>query len=517
MIKKIFLIIILIIISTQGIFAITANSSSYSVNMFGTSLATSNISSTNYTAISLSEVKGTTRDAESSIHTANIGFFENTSYYKTVSIISYSISPTSAVAGSNINLYISALNAQNVWAKIIYPNSQEETVSLTNNDITTYSSPSTAGTYTVIFYANSSVGSIASVVDSFVLTEQSVTPPSPGGGNGGSVSEEEEECTYDWDCTDWSICINGTQTRECTNLGTCNGTEGKPEEQKSCKIPLFDIKIKDIEVTKEKTLKFNIDLFEKADYGRIEVKTKCMVIKEGEEIFSQIETLNVEGRLIYGKEIKELTLEDGNYILRVEIVYGEQQKAFAEQGFEVKKEKTFFEKYKIWILSAILLVLIILFIIFWKKYRKENKCKKILKILLIGILIGTLTLIGTRTTGFATNNIQNNPTPTSLIILIILIFGMFLFSFRKKISEVIESKTKKYSKNSIKGLKKKKVYNEEGEYIGKVENIYFRKNTIDSLKIKLNKKQKTKAKGIIIKYKKIKSVGEIIILPSINL
>jgi hypothetical protein len=50
--------------------------------------------------------------------------------------------------------------------------------------------------------------------------------PSSGGGGGG--------CTEKWDCTDWSSCVNGTQTRTCTDANKCKTTKNKPNETQSC-------------------------------------------------------------------------------------------------------------------------------------------------------------------------------------------------------------------------------------------------------------------------------------------
>src|SRR3989338_10261979 len=58
--------------------------------------------------------------------------------------------------------------------------------------------------------------------------------------------------------------------------------------------------------------------------------------KEGYEIFSQIETKATQSNLSYQKEIEEIKLVDGEYILRVDILYGNLQRAFAEQSFKVK-------------------------------------------------------------------------------------------------------------------------------------------------------------------------------------
>ena len=44
-------------------------------------------------------------------------------------------------------------------------------------------------------------------------------------------------CVENWSCTEWSECINGTQTRTCTDLNNCGTTINKPPEVQSCKVP----------------------------------------------------------------------------------------------------------------------------------------------------------------------------------------------------------------------------------------------------------------------------------------
>ena len=117
----------------QLVSAITVNSSSYSVGKFSTGLVTSNSSSSNYESLLLSESGGTTRNGQSDSYTTNVGFFDNTPYYRAVSITSYSIYPKSSVQGSIIRLMVSALNSDRVWAVLTRPDSTQETIALSNN------------------------------------------------------------------------------------------------------------------------------------------------------------------------------------------------------------------------------------------------------------------------------------------------------------------------------------------------------------------------------------------------
>jgi len=71
---------------------------------------------------------------------------------------------------------------------------------------------------------------------------------------------------------------------------------------------------------------------------------------------------------------------------------------------------------------------------------------------------------------------------------------------------------RKYDNNSIRGLINKKVYTDEGNCIGKIEEAILQHNKIHSLKIILNKIPKFAAKGVIIRYRSIKSIGEIVIV-----
>ena len=41
-------------------------------------------------------------------------------------------------------------------------------------------------------------------------------------------------CTYNWNCGNWSNCIGGTQTRICTDLNNCSITVGRPPTLQNC-------------------------------------------------------------------------------------------------------------------------------------------------------------------------------------------------------------------------------------------------------------------------------------------
>jgi len=341
-ITSLFFVILFIQISSS----LTGVSNSYSVSMFGNGIVNGKGYSENFNFTFLSETGGTTRNAESSLFTLNIGFFENTQYSRTVSISSYSISPRTTVVGSTIGLSISALNYQNVWAIITSPNSQQQTLNLVNGQTVNYvPSHSVVGRYEVVFYANGSTGAIASVLDSFELTQQvSSGSGSSGGGSGGT--NIIQRCNYNWDCTPWSICSENVQIRLCKNIGTCVGNESKPIEEMQCSESLFDIGLRLglTDLIDKNNLKFNINLTEMIGVEKIDVHIKYLIIDEnGYEVFSQIETKAIEKNLFYEKTLDNLNLVNGDYILRVDILYGNLQRAFAEQKFSILNQESLAE------------------------------------------------------------------------------------------------------------------------------------------------------------------------------
>jgi len=54
------------------------------------------------------------------------------------------------------------------------------------------------------------------------------------GTKGGIPEETPVACVESWSCTDWSECLNETQTRTCTDANACGTTVDKPLESQSC-------------------------------------------------------------------------------------------------------------------------------------------------------------------------------------------------------------------------------------------------------------------------------------------
>jgi hypothetical protein len=79
-------------------------------------------------------------------------------------------------------------------------------------------------------------------VEGSTTVGQAPAPPSGGGGGttsgGGSFSGGglPPTCTEKWNCTDWSECMAGTQTRTCKDDNKCGTTKNKPTESQTCSI-----------------------------------------------------------------------------------------------------------------------------------------------------------------------------------------------------------------------------------------------------------------------------------------
>ncbi|MDD5566822.1 MAG: Ig-like domain-containing protein [Patescibacteria group bacterium] len=48
------------------------------------------------------------------------------------------------------------------------------------------------------------------------------------------VEDGVADCSPNWQCTDWSICLNSLQYRTCTDLNNCGTDAGKPTEVETC-------------------------------------------------------------------------------------------------------------------------------------------------------------------------------------------------------------------------------------------------------------------------------------------
>ncbi len=460
--KNSVIFIFVLLITLDFCFALTGSSSSYSVSSFSNGALTGTGSSGSYDARFLSDNHGTSSNAQSSSFRGNIGFFSQGSYSTSVSITSYSITPTSSVVGSTVAFYISALNANSVWVEITPPNSQVYTLNLINGQTVNHLPiPSIVGTYQSVFYARSSSGAIASVVGSFTLTAQSSSPtPSSNaasGGSGGGGGGSTTSCNYIWDCTPWSVCTNGLQNRVCSNIGNCVGVQGKPIEQLECSESLFDVLINlDSISVEDDSISFDVLLSELLNSDEIDVHIKYSIIdSQDNEIFSQIETRAVSDQLSYTKTIDGLSLEEGNYKLRVDVLYGNLQRAFAEESFEYNS------------------------------------------LVNTGGITGSAVLTDTAYQRIIYSVV-------SLVISALLLVMMLIYSVRaRKVSQTGDTLL------NLSGLE---VYTDSGVKIGRVYDVSIEDNKIYGLMVAVDKEAHLQYSKVMIRYQYVKNVKDVVVV-----
>jgi sporulation protein YlmC with PRC-barrel domain len=224
----------------------------------------------------------------------------------------------------------------------------------------------------------------------------------------------------------------------------------------------------------------------------------CMKKSNGDTIKCSKETIAIYTKIQLVKEffVPE-DLENGRYYITTETIYGNET-AQSETSFQVKigTFNTWKNLMKNNFLSIILgIITLILLIVIILSYRKKRKIKW-----------GKSRIASLKAKPKSPDNIKSkkhtgSETPVSEKNILI-----------NEVTKPVLDKHKKYPSNSVTGLINKKVYSENGNYIGEVKEIILEKNRIESLKIMLDKKYKFKTKGIIINYKHVKSVGEMILV-----
>lgn len=118
-----------------------------------------------------------------------------------------------------------------------------------------------------------------------------------------------------------------------------------------------------------------------------------------------------------------------------------------------------------------------------------------------------------KTKDYSPEEISTNQNYILFFVIITLFCGVCfgIFKYRKKINHLINGLSREYNDDSIKGLIDKKVYTDEGYYVGKIEEVILSHSKIYGLKVRLDQRHKFMAKGVIIRYENIKSIGKIVI------
>ncbi|MFH1425199.1 MAG: right-handed parallel beta-helix repeat-containing protein [archaeon] len=82
--------------------------------------------------------------------------------------------------------------------------------------------------------------SVYELVEGFVSPEIAENPGSPGGPGSPGITSNPPVCGVEWVCGNWSECVNGTQTRICSDVNNCGSLEDKPNEEQECGVSVDD-------------------------------------------------------------------------------------------------------------------------------------------------------------------------------------------------------------------------------------------------------------------------------------
>ena len=109
------------------------------------------------------------------------------------------------------------------------------TMNITNGTVAIKGPKLSTGTYTISMISIDRYGNKenkdANNSMNVTFTKPAATPQSSGGGGGGG-----DVCVSDWQCSEWTACVDGQQTRTCQDRWSCTFQTGKPEETQSCTV-----------------------------------------------------------------------------------------------------------------------------------------------------------------------------------------------------------------------------------------------------------------------------------------
>ena len=191
---------------------------------------------------------------------------------------------------------------------------------------------------------------------------------------------------YDWNCSEWSECVGGVQTRECKERNNCGNSYGRPETERNCSNEnpeqLFDItwNLDDKTISNSSEL-VGVITFE--SFGSVPTPVELTFIifdSYGHEVYRSKGSIIVTTKEVMRWKFAEQELQDlpkGNYIAVLETLYNENVSDKFEQKFEIN-EKNNFLNFVYWIAGILLgIIVFILLIRFIRRLKKPKKVKTI--------------------------------------------------------------------------------------------------------------------------------------------
>lgn len=187
------------------------------------------------------------------------------------------------------------------------------------------------------------------------------------------INEVKDDCSYKWNCTDWSRCINRVQKRTCINVGTCPGTYKRPSIKRNCaqKLPaqLFDIKL-ELEKNRipldEKLIAWVT--FESFGTEPTPVNLTYTILDDsGNGVYSELGEVIVYTEEFIIKNFENLNMGIGEYSLELIVEYSNVTEEF-RQNFTIEEEKVPFDSYfAILFITAIIIFFVMVKIITAKR------------------------------------------------------------------------------------------------------------------------------------------------------
>jgi PGF-pre-PGF domain-containing protein len=160
------------------------------------------------------------------------------------------------------------------------------------------------------------------------------TNDNPGGTAGGTaLPGSGKACTYNWTCSGWApkVCpYNGAQTRTCRNAGDCTGSDGKPDETRTCtyvppeKTAPVIVNVRILNDTKGLTFIIEIDLYPETTADEGVVIDYILKDKNGAVVDSERD-VRLPGEDLHFARSLEKDIPDGVYSLSVTAKYKEYQ------------------------------------------------------------------------------------------------------------------------------------------------------------------------------------------------
>lgn len=215
-------------------------------------------------------------------------------------------------------------------------------------------------------------------------TDEEETPtPTPSSGGGGS-STTIEQCAYDWVCTEWypSPCpASEIQNKLCVNKGTCDGTSGMPETNRTCIYnpaePLFDIfakiPIAKKQITSQDVLEAEISVINAGEIKQLDIFFKYWIVDENNKLITEMQ----ETRAIKSKDKFTIRMnlpsdaKAGKYKFFTQITYDDGKIAIANDSFEIISKIQFLTFFYVFAIAFFIVLFLTSFLLY--KLLKERR------------------------------------------------------------------------------------------------------------------------------------------------